>query len=357
MDNCSDSYNGSSLTESEKYYILLAMGTGGIAAVVICIIALAVVVFLKLYRYFVHRLAIYQVLAALFFGSVCIMEMFFINYDKNSHLYHPLCMIVGFLLEYAVSVKLMFMFCLTCHLFCFAVFYTNLQYLELLYVILSILVPLSFSWVPFIHEIYGQAGAWCWIQNWKGDCVKTKLPEGEIEEYALLYGPAFIGLTLAALAVIIIIIVLVYRAYCKCNDRSSADDTLPLLGDLEQRKKALREILPLVAYPILFIIFFAPSFVNRILGAVRKNVSYSSFMWSAITTPCLSLFAGLTLIVHIFILEFPKRQGTYVAANHGQHVDFSRSKVIKTNIFTTDTVASTDGRSQWELLAESDLDN
>ena len=97
------------------------------------------------------------------------------------------------------------MFCLTFHLFSFAVFHADQIRFEVPYVTVSIGGPLLFCWVPFIHSVYGQAGAWCWIQNWKGDCADNKLPDGEIEEYSLLYGPAFVGLSLSAVTVFVIV--------------------------------------------------------------------------------------------------------------------------------------------------------
>ena len=357
--NCNSSV--SSLSHKEKYEILLVMGTGGIAAVVTCTIALVMAFMFKLHRYFVHRLAIYQVLAALFFGIVCILEMIFINYDSNRKLYNPLCKAAGFLLEYAVWVKLLIMSCLTFHLLCFAVCYANLKRLEYVYLLISVLLPLLFSWIPFIHGVYGPAGAWCWIQNWKGDCANEKLPDGEIEEYALLYGPAFICLTLAAIAVLVIMMVLSWRAYCH-QLRTRSTDSIPLLAfkEVQKRKKALREILPLVSYPVLFIIFFLPSFVNRIKGAILKEASLSSFMWSAATTPCLSLFAALALIVHIVILKCRKHVFKHFfsrsSSQAGQEIQTPYT-VVKTDAFTSETVASTNARSQWDIPHESDIDD
>ena len=125
------------------------------------------------------------------------------------------------------------------------------------------------------------------------------------------------------------------------------EEYIPLLT--LQWKKALREILPLFAYPILFIIFFMPSFVNRIRGAVLKDTSLASFMWSAITTPMLSFFAGLTLILHIAILECQKRFRNQNSAENQQPT---------TQVNTTGKIAvfTTQQTSRWEPLAESDLD-
>ena len=270
------------------------------------------------------------------------------NYCKNPSLYQSLCAGVGFLLEYSVWVKLMFMFCLTFHLFSFAVFPSDQIRFEVPYVTVPIGGTLLFCWVPFINSVYGQAGAWCWIQNWKGDCADNKSPDGEIEEYSLLYGPAFVGLSLSAVSVFVIVVVLLYRAYCNDSRRKINEESVSLLT--LQRKKGLREILPLVAYPILFVIFFMPSFVNRICGAVLKDTSLASFMWSAVTTPMLSFFAGLTLILHIAILECQKRFKNQNSAEDQQPTTQARYNRQDSRVhYTADY-------SGWEPLAESDLE-
>ena len=92
-----------------------------------------------------------------------------------------------------------------------------------------------------------------------------------------------------------------------------------------------------------------PSFVNRIRGAVLKDASLASFLWSAVTTPMLSCFAGLTLILHIAILECQKRFKNQNSAEDQQ-------PTTPVNITGKIAVFTTQQTSGWEPLAESDLD-
>ena len=71
--------------------------------------------------------------------------------------------------------------------------------------------------VPFIHNSYGVAGAWCWIRDWKDDCATQKYIEGIIEQFVLMYIPLFASMTVTVVAVFIIIIVLVRQAYAHTN--------------------------------------------------------------------------------------------------------------------------------------------
>lgn len=296
------------LTYHEKYVILMTNCGVGIAAIVVCLIAVAMALKFKLHNFFIHRLAIYQVFSAMLYSAVRIVEVIFINYDKNPSVYHPICVIEGFVLEYTLWIKLMFTFCLTFHLFCLSVFHIKLARLEVVYVLLSIFGPLLFTWVPFISinssgPLYGVAGAWCWIQNWKDDNASIKLPQGEIEQYALLYAPAITCLLLCGVAVVIITVILVcqaYRSSCFCCNRANSEQQ-PLLT--EKNTKILKEILPLIIYPILSLLFYIPAFINRLIGSISSNANFSSFIWSAVSLPLVGLLAGVSLIAHIFILK------------------------------------------------------
>ena len=42
-------------------------------------------------------------------------------------------------------------------------------------------------WIPFLHDAYGLAGAWCWIRQKDDNC--DSLLAGKIEQYVLGYGP------------------------------------------------------------------------------------------------------------------------------------------------------------------------
>ena len=189
------------------------------------------------------------------------MEVIFINYQYDT--YHILCIIEGFMLEYTLWIKLMFTFCLTFHLFCLSVFHVKFAQLEVFYVLASIFGPLLFIWIPFVSIngrgiTYGLAGAWCWIRKWQNNNASQNLEPGEIEQYTLLYGPALSCLILCGVAVLVIAVVLICQAYnCKCCFRND-DEFQPLLGDngSKTKRKILKEILPLIIYPILSFMFY-----------------------------------------------------------------------------------------------------
>ena len=218
------------------------------------------------------------------------------------------------MLEYTMWIKLMFTFCLTFHLFFYSTcnrYYSEKfeNQIEKIYIVLSMLGPLLFTWIPFVSInssgiIYGLAGAWCWIQNWQDNNASDKLHEGEIEQYVLLYIPAIICLLLSGVAVIMTIIAIMRRAYSCCGfkDDCSKEEQI-------ERKKMLKVMLPLVSYPILSLVFYIPAFINRVIGSTSTSPNITSFMWSAISLPLVGLLAGVSLIIHIIILKCSKEQG------------------------------------------------
>ena len=310
--NCTNS----SLSRENKQDALYAMGILGSLATIVCFMAIVLVVVFKLYKYFAHRLALYQVLAALFYGLSLALELVFIN-NPESELKDTFgCVAISFFFLYFSWVKLMFTSWVVLHLLCFSVFYKNLQHLEKLFVCISIGFPLLFVWVPFLPWrtdipnnnsnrtfAYGSAGAWCWIKNWENDTSDKKFIPGIAEQFILWYGPALFCSIVDSIAIIII----TARLVC-CQP--SSEEAAPLLPS-GQRMKALKELLPLLVYPILFCILLIPPLVNRIIGASIDCNTPAIFivvstMISGVFIPLQPLFAGLALVVHVAVLKRPK---------------------------------------------------
>ena len=317
MDNLTNSCSTVSLEERNE--ILFVFGSVGLISTISCLFALLLAVWNQLYRRFVHRLAAYQVLSSLFFSLVCCSQVSFVGYDADSSAgYRNLCAAVGFLLEYSVWIKMSFMLWLVVHLFSFTVFYKSSEKYERRCVASLVLLPLVFVWIPFVHGMYGLAGAWCWIQNWNEDCASDKLLLGVIEQYVLLHAPLFLTLFIAIGLIIVMIIVLVKRlAYSY-----PASELLPLLR-VDQRSRALKELVSLVAYPIFFFLLLIPVFSNRLYGDISNNVNFASFLSGGIAIPAIGFFSGMTLIVHVAILNRRKLSKDVVAScsiNGDQHV-------------------------------------
>ena len=354
-DTGNDSCNSTGLSSTQRNTLLYVLGGSSVFATLICVIALFITCYHRLYKRFAHRLVTYQLLSAIIFSLVCSAQLSFLNYDYDvsSMMMKIVCGAVGFFVSVTIGIKFIITFWLTFYLFMFAVFSKDLYHLELLYVITSIGIPVICDWIPFVNGLYGVAGAWCWIKNWKGDCANDKMLLGTIEQYMFLYAPGMALLFIDLLMIIVTIGVLLYRSYCRPVKEAAEYDPL-LERQAKRQKKAFQEILPLILYPIIFIILFLPSLIQRIYGAiVPETQRYFVFLLQAATIPGYGLFVGAVVIIHVFIMKccgFPMQ-------NQQQHKtsSVSRSVIIEHNRYTVDTVAATGAKTYFSAPHESEL--
>ena len=347
--NLSDCNN--TFTKEDKNYLLMARSGTGLLSLIMCLIAVSLVLCLRLYKHFSYRLAMYQILSSLCLSVVELSFLAVINYDGN--IYQQIaCKIISFLLEYIAWIKLLFTICLVFHLFCLVVCLKNFQKLEIGYVLFSIMFPLFYSWIPFIHNSFGIAGAWCWIRDWKDDCATQKYLEGIIEQFVLWYGPLFISLTLTVVAVFMITIVLAQRAYAHKNSESEC-----LIENQEhnQNKKAIKELLPLLAYPVIFYILILFPLVNRIYNAISPNASFELALVHALCEGSWSFFSSWALIIHIFVARQLKKKKHVHFREHPDSIKALANSCTVT--YTTYTEVSTNATSKYSIPAESDIDN
>ena len=310
MANCSH------LDESDRKTALLTMGLLALVAVLVCSTAALLIGVFKLYKYFSHRLALYQVVGALCYGFFLVMELAVFNYYQNEDVYSIVCKIVGFFTVYTVWIKMFFSTWIILHLFCFTVFNKNLEFLEIPFIVLSVCFPILFVWIPFVHDLYGLAGPWCWIQSWEGNCIENKSTYGIVEQFTLFFGPAMI----ISCADIVAICVIICTLACY-KRKSSRDDETPLI-ETGDRRKALKELLPLLAYPIIFCVILVPPLFSRIYSVTTDDI-YSTGSWflaTAIFVAMWSLMPGLVLILHICILKLSKKKCSLPC--HRQHKSF-----------------------------------
>lgn len=266
----------------------------------VCLFAAVLVGILKLYQQTVYRLALYQVLAALVLGTVLVVEVIFVNYSNAPEAYHYACVAVAFFLLYSMWMKVVCTVWLTVHVFCYAVMYKNLKKLEGIYVATSLLIPALISLVPFTTHTYGLAGSWCWIENWKDNCPTETLTLGMIEQFALWFGPSMLILLVEVFVMITMVIILVIRLHRRRKYE-------PITRD-DPHWKALKQLLPLSAYPILFCIFNLMPFINRVYGATPHPPNHGLLVTSALGTAIWNTITGSVFITHVAVAKLSARK-------------------------------------------------
>lgn len=342
--------NHCKFNDSERHHILIGLGISGLVSAIVCCIATVMVFLLRVHKLFAYRLAMYQVLSALFFSIVLCMELVAYPYgDKPDNTTKKLCTAMGFMLQYSAWVKLMFSICLTFHIFCFAVFLVNLKKLEIAYIIVSVFTPLLHAWIPFINNYFGLSGAWCWIRRWENDikCIaeKNQTEKGSIEQFVLWYIPFFVAGLIDVIAIVVMVVVIVCRVY---HRRSTPDDSArqPLLNTNQQtHKEALKQLMPLLVYPILFLILLLFGVAHRAHDAIYKlNISYPLTMIHAVVGFSWGFCAGIALISQLCVYKYCSKRRIMV-----QTVGQTQSTFAVTSI-------QTNAITNYVIPQESDID-
>ena len=234
------------------------------------------------------------------------LQIIFVDYDQNSEeviRYDPLCTTMGWLVLYTSWVKLLFTMWVTFHIFCFAVLHKNLKKLEVLYVVTSLLVPVVIAAVPLITGTYGQdpniGSCWIEVENKHSD---QQVNVVAIETYALWDGPAMIILVAASIAMSVMVTKLAHTVWRRSTYRS-------LEGD-DPFWKALKHLIPLAVFPILFFIFEIPVFIFHVYVGQHSR-SIGGILISRSAEICFSLWSmasGAVLIIHIAVAKMCGRK-------------------------------------------------
>ena len=267
--------------------------TNGVS-VLVCLLAAILVLRLKLCKILVYRLALYQVLSALVMASVQTMQVVFINYEQSPNIYGRICITIAMLLIYTEWMKLLFTMWVIFHLFCFAVLHRNLKKLEVLYVVTSLLVPAVIAVVPLVTHSYGL--------NPDGDVCNmyANTSVAFIERLALWDGPAMLVLIASSIAMVVMVIKLANQV---C--RSSKYEPIT---DGNQFWKALKQLLPLATFPMLFFIFEIPVLMFHVYTSQQSTPNEALFLANVVCFSLWSMASGATVIVHISVSQICGRK-------------------------------------------------
>ena len=274
-------------------------------SVPVCILAAILVVCLKLHRATVYRLALYQVLASLDVATIQLLEIIFVKYQDEPWPWREayarrLCIAMAWLQLYSFWLKILFTTWVTFHLFCFGVFHRNMKKLEVLYVMTSLLVPALVCAIPLVTHTYGFSPVdGCYIPIYeKNNTVELKVSVAE--KFALLDAPAMVILLVASIAMIIMLIKLSYRVCWRMKYEPITG------GEHDQFREALKQLLPLAAFPIIFFIFIIPVLVYDIFYSFLTPIPNRGLVFTQyIFITFWSLSSGVTLIVHICLAQLP----------------------------------------------------
>ena len=264
----------------------------------LCLAVVAVVFKQTLHKTLVYRLAMYQVLSAMEFSIIWIIASIYIYVTPLSNnvtyeVFMASIIVLDSLLMGSSFIKLMLTLWISIHLFALAVFHKNLQRLERLYVVSSLLIPLAVTIVLLGINLTGCHGNSTY--RWE----------------EIIFIIIFAVLVIVSLLMVVMGTILCHRACRRRNAVLSEYDA--------QHKKALREMLPLLLHPIFFLLFTMPIFGFAVYDFVTPeyNVTYLHYnttitvteynleapLLFALFAPFWSFTTSLLLISHLYVVR------------------------------------------------------
>ena len=289
--------------------VQLVFGCVSLLSMATCAAAVVMLVILKLHMQVIYRLAAYQVMCAFFWNtctSLVLVELRAKDDNStasavNSSSSSLGCKVVGFLIVYSMWVMLLFSLCLTLHLFSYAVCHMRMEKREWLYIVVSILLPFLYTWIPFVTQDYGSNGMWCFISGHTNQIV---------EEFTLYYGPLVLFMSLNVLVLFGTVAFLKLRATLHNSSVMSSS----LSNPYESARKRLVYIKPLLVYPPLLFVMILFPFVYRVLSArdssYLRNIHFA--MATAVIGASVGFMVGAILMTHVCCSHVMYRKKTPV---------------------------------------------
>ena len=279
----------------------LAITRSSIALLSYVVTAFTIVTAIGFYgahRVFSQRLVLYSLTAALVLSGIRVVQIV-------ERVLEELCVPLAFLEEYVLWVKIAFTCWITFYLFMLTVCSCNpsQKCQEIVYVSVSVLLPLPFACVPFVTNSYGLAGAWCWIKATDDNC--NTLEAGVVEQFALTFVPLLVITAFDIPAIVVIVCILCKRAWS--YDREHRNPLLPK----QNHRAALKEVLPLIAYPIIFHALSFVAIANRTERAITGQSPFGLVYVQSMIEPMWGLLASITMLIHLCVIGKHKRENVH----------------------------------------------
>ncbi len=229
-----------------------------------CLFIIFIIILFKKWKFFNQRLILYLGVSAAVASLALVLQRVDYQKETSSH-YDNFCVFAGFLSQVSGWMLLNAIICIIVTLTVGTLTSRNPEKLELVFVLFIFLFPLTFNWIPFIELAYGKAGAWCWIRSAHEDTCKG-FTFGQVLQQVLWYIPLYVTMVIL---IILYVVVLVKLYRMRRQWTGMYDPTAEKEKKLNQRMA--RQLLSLIAYPLIFFVLYIPPFISRIHGLFAPN--------------------------------------------------------------------------------------
>ena len=257
--NCSVAIVGMETTVLELYGIFAAI------SVLFYLAAIAIIIKARAYRLFLHRLTIYVAVTGILRSIAHVLQILPVDINQpDNHAvalrsgWEGVCVFGGFMVQYASLLQAFAVSWICCYLFGLVVYQKQLKQLkhELVGLAIVSLAPFLFTWEPFITDSYGLLGTRCWIKD--NDCHSS---------YDLAFIYQMTGNLVPNFFLSVLSLALLAIAVLSLSKKAAKKILQP------QHWMAIKEILPLLIFPIVYLLVVFGRLLALVSGVYYHNVA------------------------------------------------------------------------------------
>ena len=286
-----NSYSNGSCLEYNSHYsdviTTLAVSMASLSFVA-CILVVVLILVLKKHHFLTQRLILYLTIAVMLncfaIGLHKVHYELVNHYEVENRITQPFCRFIGYFWQNTQWFELMAVTAVTLNLFLHAVVKTPKPWLEILYLLLIFVLPLTFTWIPFINNAYGNAQFWCWIRKQDDNCKTFTL--GVYLRFSIWFAPLYL--------ILFILVVLYIIVICQVSRqrRSWDGNTNPMVQ--RQKIKLQKKVRPLIWYPLIYFLLHLFPLANRLSEFFTSKPVYVLWILVAIIIPLQGSLIALT---------------------------------------------------------------
>ena len=299
-------YNFSKREYDAAYGTKMSVATVG---VLMSLLVIFLVLISKSYKHFVFRLVIYFMVADTLQAIAHILELIPVAHIENEVIVRPgwnsLCAAFGFFDQVTVWMGNVGILWIMLYLLWLihqlkkllggaqpenVQLYQMSPKTELIGLFFLLFFPFTFNWIPFIWDMYGLSGLWCWIKISRyGECKDFQL--GLILMFSMFFVPLILIILFSFAGFLAITFIL-----CR-----GAIDQKGLAGKIYQR--GIKEMVLISIYPIVYNILCLIIIINRIdsavnVGGTNKTPYFPLWMAHAFADPARVLLPPVAFLLH-----------------------------------------------------------
>ena len=264
------------------------------AGVLASVVATIFILVSKGHKKFVHRLTLYLMVAVQFHGVVSILQIVPVYHNGSvvatREELEGLCAAAGFLISVVDWMILLIISWIALYLVMVLVFSANAirRKHEICGLAVVLILPFLFNWVPFVKNMYGLSGGKC--------CMKPSVTSyckydnvGLAFIFLLSYGPEILVGIITFVSFGTILIVMCRRALQQEQG----------LRQPSVHQQGLKEVLPLLLYPLIYFLLWMGLVVTRIYDAAQgKKFQYSLILIHDIISGIIILLLTTAVLLH-----------------------------------------------------------